>query len=118
MTSSNALDDRPAASSHRGGSCWHPHPTPTGHAARAGAERSPGSRTVTRYRGMALANTILAAISTVAALTTVWLAFLALGNAKETGQKSKAARLRPLTSVPAFGSTTLQSHGARCGHAG
>lgn len=42
---------------------------------------------------MALANTILAAISVIAALVTVWLASRALGKARETVDEAKAARL-------------------------
>jgi hypothetical protein len=42
---------------------------------------------------MALANTILTAISTVAVLATVWLAYLALSKARETVDEAKAARL-------------------------
>jgi hypothetical protein len=41
---------------------------------------------------MALAATILTAIGTVAALATVWLAYLALSKAKETVDEAKAAR--------------------------
>ena len=42
---------------------------------------------------MALANTILAVTSAVAALATVWLAYLALGKAKETVNEARASRL-------------------------
>ncbi len=41
---------------------------------------------------MALAD-ILAAIGAIAALATVWLAYLALGKARETLNEAKAARL-------------------------
>lgn len=40
---------------------------------------------------MALANTILTAISTVAVLMTVWLAYLAFSKAKETLDEAKTA---------------------------
>jgi len=43
--------------------------------------------------GMALADTILTALSTVAVLVTVWLAYMALGKAKETLNEAKTARL-------------------------
>ena len=43
--------------------------------------------------GMTLADTILTAVSTVAVLATVWLAYLALGRARETVDEAKAARL-------------------------
>jgi len=43
--------------------------------------------------GMALADTILTAISTIAVLATVWLVYLTLGKARETVQEAKAARL-------------------------
>ena len=42
---------------------------------------------------MTLVGTILTAISMVAALATVWLAYMALGKAKETLDEAKAARL-------------------------
>lgn len=42
---------------------------------------------------MALANTILTAVSTLAVLATVWLAYLALGKARETVNEARAARL-------------------------
>ena len=42
--------------------------------------------------GMALADTILTAVSTVAVLATVWLAYQALGRARETVDEAKAAR--------------------------
>lgn len=42
---------------------------------------------------MALADTILAVIGSIAALATVWLAYMALGKAKETLNEAKAARL-------------------------
>lgn len=41
---------------------------------------------------MTLVNTILTAISTVAVLVTVWLAYLALGRAKDTLNEARAAR--------------------------
>jgi hypothetical protein len=41
---------------------------------------------------MVLANTLLAALSAVAALATVWLAYLALGKARETVNEAKIAR--------------------------
>jgi hypothetical protein len=43
--------------------------------------------------GMALADTILAVIGAIAALATVWLAYLALGKARETLEEAKTARL-------------------------
>lgn len=42
---------------------------------------------------MVLADTIVAAIGALAALATVWLAYLALGKARETVDEAKAARL-------------------------
>lgn len=43
--------------------------------------------------GMALADTILAVIGAIAALATVWLAYLALGKARETLEEAKTASL-------------------------
>jgi hypothetical protein len=41
---------------------------------------------------MALANTILTAVTAFAALVTVWLAYLAFGKARETVDEARAAR--------------------------
>jgi hypothetical protein len=41
---------------------------------------------------MVLAGTILTALSTIAVLATVWLAFLAFGKARETVDEARAAR--------------------------